>query len=151
MTALFVNAALIMALLIPSGSTGSRFASRENKNVRCEIVLQPATVKAGASGIIALRLTPVKGVHINTNPEIEFSLDSLSGVAWKGIVDLPKEAKTGFLRTSKPVTFGYEVGAHLPPGAYKVSGSVKYFYCSDAEGWCNRFAQPFVLTLTVIR
>ncbi len=151
MIATFINSVLVLALLLPTAGPGGRFTSKANKNVACEISLAPAKVKAGSAGTLTMRLSPAKGIHINTTPEIELTVDTLNGLSWGSAPDVPKDAKSGYLQPKKPVTFRYAVGSGVPAGRYTMKGTVKYFYCSDAEGWCNRYAQPFELTITVTR
>ena len=121
----------------------------EVRKVRCDIHLSSATLKPGAAGEIVLIFAPDEGIHINTDPPMEFEFEKSSFVHFKGITSLPKAATTGYLDTKKPVTYSFTLDKKIQKGKHTLKGSVHYFFCSDAEGWCNRFVQPIELTFTV--
>ena len=125
--------------------------SQENAHVRFEIRLASVTLQPGTTGEIALTLTPNEGIHINTDPAPEFEFEKNSFVHPVGITSLPKNEKTGYLDATQPVKYSFALGKNVPNRKYVLKGTVRYFFCSDAEGWCNRFVQPFELRYTVTR
>ena len=139
----------LFAVLIPILIPANTAAIEERREVRCDIHLASTTLKPGASGEIVLMFSPEEGIHINTDPAMEFEFDKSSPIHFTGITSLPKAAKTGYLDPSKPVRCAFTVNKSLKKGKHTLKGTVQYYFCSDTEGWCNRFSQPIELTFTV--
>ncbi len=141
-----VPALLMTAFLL----TATRPAgSEERREVKCDIQLASASMKAGATGEIILTFMPDEGIHINTDPAMEFEFAKDPTVHFTGITSLPKAPKTGYLDARRPVKYGFTLDKKIRKGKHTVTGTVRYYFCSDAEGWCNRFSQPIHLTFTV--
>jgi hypothetical protein len=139
----------LFAVLLPLVVPASTPAVLERREVRCDIHLASSALKPGATGEIVLMFSPEEGIHINTDPAIAFTFDSSSSIRFVGITSLPKAAKTGYLDPSKPVRCTFVVNKSTKRGKHTLKGTVQYYFCSDTEGWCNRFSQPIELTFTV--
>lgn len=141
--------ALVLLLLISfiSAVAGTAPGTQTNKQVAFTASLKETSVKAGSAGTLLIRLRPQKGIHINLKPAITIIVDSTDGILRSGTPNIPKA--DSFLNTSKPIVQQIVLPAGLKKGKAFISGTVTYFFCSDAEGWCSRFAQPFKVPLTV--
>ena len=139
----------LIAVLIPILGPAGSSASAERREVQCDIRLASSTLKPGGTGELLLTFSPEDGIHINTEPAMEFEFDKSSPVHLTGITSLPKSPKTGYLDPSKPVRCGFTVNKSAKKGKHVLKGTVQYYFCSDAEGWCNRFSQPIEITFTV--
>jgi hypothetical protein len=122
-----------------------------NSHVNFEASLVSTKIKPGAKGQIVVYLTPAKGIHINTNPEMQFDFQKIDHVHFLGITTMPKQKKTGYLDSARPVRYTFAVDKTMEKGTYTLKGTVQYFLCSDVEGWCNRFTQPIELTFSVAK
>ncbi|MBI3189167.1 MAG: hypothetical protein HYZ33_00815 [Ignavibacteriales bacterium] len=122
-----------------------------NKHVQCEIKLREQFLKAGSTGTMHILLTPTKGIHINLDPPMELKLDSSSGITKVEKLNIPKDEKKGYLDATKPVTVKFTISKKAKVGTLNLKGMFTYFYCSDAEGWCNRFKQPFDLKVNITK
>ncbi|TAK61388.1 MAG: hypothetical protein EPO24_05830 [Bacteroidetes bacterium] len=121
----------------------------ENKHVTFKASIVETSLKAGMTGTLQLTLTPTKGIHINLDPPMNVIMDSSASIGNVEKLTIPKNEKTGYLDASKPVTLKFKLAANVKPGKLNLKGTFTYFYCSDAEGWCNRFKQPIDVTVTV--
>jgi len=139
----------LVAVLIPMLASPNTSASMERREVRCDIHLSSTALKPGATGEIVLMFAPEEGIHINTDPAMEFEFDKSSPIHFTGITSMPKAAKTGYLDPSKPVRCTFTVNKSVKKGKHALKGTVNYYFCSDVEGWCNRSSQPIELTFTV--
>jgi hypothetical protein len=119
------------------------------RQVKCDIHLTSSTLKPGATGEILVSFSPEEGIHINTDPAIEFAFEKDPLVHFTEAVSMPKMAKTGYLDTKRPVKYTFTVDKKMPKGKHTLKGTMKYFFCSDAEGWCTRSSQPVELTFSV--
>jgi hypothetical protein len=105
----------------------------------------------GGTGEIILYLTPNEGIHINTDPAMEFEFEKQSSVHFLGITSLPMNAKTGYLNAEQPIKYSFALDKNISKGKHSIRGIVRYFFCSDTEGWCNRFVQSIDLRYTITR
>jgi hypothetical protein len=99
-----------------------------------------AALRRGASGAeIAVTLTPRDhDIKVNRAPSPRLTLDAAQQVLSLKPAKVEKgEKKEGYLDTTFPVVFPVEVGAHGHGGAF-VKGTLTYYYCSKAEGWCRK-------------
>lgn len=123
--------------------------SEERREVKCDIQLSSPSMKAGATGEIILTFSPEEGIHINTDPAMEFEFAKEPFVHFTEITSLPKAPTTGYLDARRPVKYGFTLDKKIRKGKHTLKGTVRYYFCSDAEGWCNRSSQPIHLTLMV--
>lgn len=140
----------ILLLILP-GLAVQKGSAQENPHVRAEIRLASTTMTQGGTGEIILYLTPNEGIHINTDPAMEFEFEKQTSIRFLGITSLPTNAKTGYLNAEQPIKYSFALDKNISRGKHSIRGSVRYFFCSDTEGWCNRFVQPIDLHYAVTR
>ena len=128
---------------------GSGNPKTDNDYVKTVINLKQQKLKPGASGEILIYLKPKKGIHININPKIEVKLDSSGIIASTGNLVIPQAPKTSSLDPAKPIKQSFKLSHNIKPGRAILKGTLTYYYCSDAEGWCSKFKQPVELTIIV--
>src|SRR5208283_2502184 len=139
---LFLLLLSLCSALLPSNG-------RAFTGVKSDIHLTSSTLKPGAKGEIVVSFAPEEGIHINTDPAIEFQFEKDTLVHFTGVASMPKVEKTGYLDTKRPIKYSFTLDKNIPKGKHTLKGSVRYFFCSDTEGWCNRSSQPIQLTFTV--
>jgi hypothetical protein len=122
---------------------------KDNQYVQLEVTVSAQTLKAGESGELRIAFTPAEGIHINTSPAVEFRVDSSSSFIMKGNAQQERDAVTGFLSTTVPVRQVFGVAQDTQSGPHILSGTVVYYYCSDAEGWCMKFRQRVEVPITI--
>ena len=122
-----------------------------NKYVKVEIAVQQKQLQAGTTGQLLISLKPQKGIHINIQPPLSVTLDDDSSAALSGtmVFSTVKKDTLELLDSSKPIKQSFTLAKQIKPGKMFLKGSFVYFYCSDAEGWCSRFKQPFNVEVTV--
>ncbi len=142
---------LIFSLLISSPGSGRNGSSAAtlNKFVRYKGGIDKLTFKRGAKGFLTFTLNPDKGIHINSDPAPSFVFDSTCGIAADGKLEVPKDEKTKFVSKKLPIKQGFLIPAGVTTGTVSIRGTLTYYYCSDAEGWCSRFKQPVEISVKV--
>lgn len=118
-------------------------------NEHVEVVMaHPTTMVLSGVDSLAFLFTPIAGIHVNTTPVFELRLDKNSPFE---LVGKPKfhPDENDYLAPRSPVTFSIKSKKGAAPGKQTLSGKLNYFYCSDKEGWCNRFTQPISITIDV--
>ncbi len=120
-----------------------------NEHVKLETSIQ-LSITPQSVGTVSFTFTPLEGIHVNTTPNIELKLEKNSLFE---IVGKPKYSKTDkdYLDISKPVIFTLSAKKELPAGKSVLKGKLNYYYCSDKDGWCNRFTQPVEMTIEIAR
>ena len=138
-----------LALLIVGLAGG--ISKPENEHVKISISATPSELKAGAQAQLLISLKPKKGYHIVTTPPMEIKLDSVSGIQVIGKLQIPQSTNKDYVETSKPIKQRITLASRLKPGTATIKGTLTYFYCSDAEGWCSKFKQPIELTIKIVK
>ena len=121
--------------------------------MRFSVRLEQSSLKRGATGALLLRLSPQKGIHINTVPPIAFTLDKSPGIALTGKLRYATVTvdTSVYIDTSETIRQSFTVAPSVNPGQQVLKGTLTYFYCSDAEGWCSKFKQPVEITMRVLK
>ena len=142
----------VLSVLVFSGVAAS-FSPPTNKYVRMSSKLQRSSLKPGGTSAFLFKLTPQKGIHVNTVPPIAFVLDSSSSVSLAGKLTFPtvRVDTSVYLDTAGEIKQPFAVARTLKPGPLMLKGTLTYFYCSDSEGWCSRFKQPIEVMITVVK
>ena len=112
------------------------------------IVTSPDTIFQSGPADIVVLFTPREGIHINTVPVFEFHLEKNSPFELAGPPKFQKNEK-GYLKSETPVTFSVKVKSGTRPGKNELKGSLTYFFCSDKEGWCQRYSQKVAATAEI--
>ncbi len=120
-----------------------------NKHVQFKVSIVEKAIKPGSAGTIQISLTPVKGIHINLDPPMSLKLDSTASITKVDELITHKNDANGYLDFSKPITVKFSVAKNTKPGKLSLKGIFIYFFCSDAEGWCNRYKQPIDLIANI--
>ena len=120
-----------------------------NKHVTVEM-RAPENISQTQDNEISFFLDPIDGIHINTNPKFELILDKKSTIEVIGKPSFQKN-ENGYLDTQAAIKFSVKPKASTKTGKQTLKGKLNYFYCSDKEGWCNRFSQPFEASITVTK
>jgi hypothetical protein len=101
--------------------------------------------RAGAPASVAVTFTPRDpDVRVNQEPAPRLKLDPA-----QNILDYRPPAKTApmapfdpstahYLEPAIPYAFPVSIKPGAAKGDHRVKGSVTYFYCSKAEGWCRK-------------
>ena len=142
---------IIVVLSIPIPCFGGGRTTSDNKYVQVSFSLRERQLRAGSNGLLLINLQPKKGIHVNLEPPPSVTFDTTDVLSAAGKLDVPKSEKTKFLDGSRAMKQPFTLSRKLKPGPVTLTGSLTYFYCSDAEGWCSRFKQPVELTINVMK
>ena len=139
----------LFLIAVPAFSGGP--SSGSNPWVATAVSAAPAKLRAGASTELRISLKPAAGIHIVLQPAIDVKLDSVTAVAGTGTLQVPAAADKEHLDPAHPVRLKITLAKDVRPGTLTLKGTLVYYYCSDAEGTCNKFKQPLELRLSVVR
>ena len=124
---------------------------KQNPSMATEFMVNKQKMKSNGDGLILAKFIPAPGIHFNAEILPEFYVDSLAPVFFSGDAEIPKIKKKGkeLLDERKPVTQKFAVKKNAKKGTYTIKATCTYFYCSEKEGWCNRFTVPFEFLLVI--
>ncbi len=140
---------LLIPLMITPAGTGKNDQSA-NKFVTYSVSVDKPALKAGSKGTLIFSLRPQEGIHINVQPAPGFLFDTTSGIRSGGNLEISKDSSSGYLSKRTPIRQGFLIPRGTKAGKLTLRGTLTYFYCSDAEGWCSRFKQPVETTIEVL-
>ncbi len=133
----------LMMFLLPAEK--QTLSSNEHVNIEMHV---PTALSAAKPAVLAFWMTPVEGIHINSTPVVELRLEKDSPFELVGSPRFQKDDKE-YLEISQPVEFTVKAKKGMSPGKQRLKGTLNYFYCSDKEGWCNRFSQKIEATVVI--
>jgi len=125
-------------------------SSTKNVDVQVSVALADSTISFGKTGIILVTFTPADDIHVNAVPPVEFSLRSARAFRLSSKPTQIADKESGYLLTRSPVAQPFRLSKSVPPGVYRMAGTVVYFYCSDIEGWCRKHVEPVECFVKVV-
>lgn len=150
LTGLPLSTAVVAAFLsLTAFAPGDETKTSSNPNVKVWTHLSRETFKPGDTGEITITISPAEGYHVNAKPPVEFKLAGDKAILLKGPLSQVTDKGNSYLSTRSPVRQSFYVRSTIKPGFHVLKGTVTYFYCSDAEGWCQRFQQPITISFSV--
>lgn len=141
--------AVLLSIVCLSYLSQSAEKPVKNKSVAFQIRLKEKAIKPGGMNSLLVSLKPNEGIHINLTPPISIKFDSSDAFKIDSALVLPKNPKNAYLDASKNIEQLFTVSKSAKPGGHEIKGVLTYYFCSDAEGWCSKFKQPFEVTLKV--
>ncbi len=96
----FYMAVLFLSGSLEAGTTGAT----PTDHVRLEVRPPSTSMRPGASGAVEFHFFPARGIHVNADPPVQFSLDSAVTVNLFGTPVMTTDPATGYLSTAVPVT-----------------------------------------------
>jgi hypothetical protein len=121
-----------------------------NEHVACRATLSALSFRSGDTGEIRVILTPASGIHVNGSPAPHVRLAPGSVAAATGGTEAGVAAN-GYLDSGSTIVQRFAIRRNAPAGTHVLRGTLTYYYCSDAEGWCMRRSQELELSLTITR
>lgn len=144
-----MKAIVIFTIALLLSPIGEKQTLTDNEHIKVELQ-SPEKISASKSGEVAFLFSPIEDIHINTIPIFEFRLDKNSLFEIVGNPRFQKNEKK-YLDIAKPIEFSIKAKKGTKPGKQMLKGKLNYFYCSDKEGWCNRFTQPVEVSIEVTK
>lgn len=127
--------------------TGPRTYSQDNS---VALSVSVSVADKGNTGTLSVSLGPPKGLHIKTTPAPEFSADTTSPIKVTSKMRF-RAAKNGLLDTKKPLEIDFSIPREIPAGTYPLKGTLRWFLCSDKEGWCRMDRKDISVNVVVAR
>lgn len=137
-----VVAALAGLAALPAGASGAE-PPEIPADVRVRVVPEPAA--AGAAAAVELTVEPRPGIRINRYPRIRLVVEDHPGLTAGGRAERGADRPPGhdedpddnyYAGPADPLRLELPVDGDATPGAYEVTGRLRYFYCVKQSGFC---------------
>ncbi len=147
--------ALLAVSSASSGSTGSSAKSEAPVAVAVEVI--PGTVGAGKDASVTVRLDPKPGIKMNKYPKIRLRIAEVPNLvaAAEGSVGSSAMPPADQLETNyyqgrvDPLTVTLHLDSRAAKGRHDVLGTLSYFYCVTASGFCAPVKVDLAIPVTV--
>jgi hypothetical protein len=123
-------------------------ASSQDNQVALSVSV--AFAGTGHSGTLSVMLEPAEGLHVNAVPAPEFAPDTASPLTVSGTLRFTT-TKNGQLDTTRPLEVDFSLPEGTPAGTYALKGTLRWFLCSDKEGWCRMDRRNISVTIAAGR
>jgi hypothetical protein len=133
-TAALVGLALPVAAADPSAEAASSYAVRAS--------VEPATLKAGASGTLRLTIEPVGAVHVDPRAPLKVTLSATPGLK----LGKAQLGRADAVTAGQGVSFAAPLTA-AAAGTQEVKAKLDFFLCTDQ--WCVKQARELSVAVDV--
>jgi hypothetical protein len=134
LTAALAGAALAAAAADPSADVASTYAVRAS--------VEPATLKAGATGTLRLAIEPVGTVHVDPRAPLKVTLTATPGLK----LGQAQLGRADAVPAGQGVSFAAPVTA-AAAGKQEVRAKLDFFVCTDQ--WCVKQARELTVAVDV--
>lgn len=141
----------LVAALSSASFAGPVVPPKEPAKVRVAV-----TSAAGGHGEFTLRLEPIPGVKINRYPKIKISVPEQPGLLAAAELShgderapAPEKLATNYYETVPALSVRLEIAEDTATGRHELEGSVKYFYCMPASGFCAPHRETFKIPVSI--
>lgn len=142
------SAFFLLLFAVSFAIAGDKPATKEY--VAVKVTVKEKSLKPGATGTLLISLKPEDGIHINLTPPMSAKVDTGTAFALTGTMKAPaKSDNAAYFDWSKKIEQPFTVSKSVKPGKLMLKGTFAYFFCSDAEGWCNRTKTPFEVSIAI--
>jgi hypothetical protein len=123
----------------------------EHEYVAVTVALSDSLVHPGDTTFVVVRFTPDGGISLNADPPPVILLQESSWFRADSNLVLPVDSSSGHLDAVEPLRKAVLVSKNGQKGGHSLTGTLRYYYCSDEEGWCTRSVVEFELPLTIVQ
>jgi hypothetical protein len=107
-------------------------------------------VEAGRDGVVTVSFDVIDGYAINRVPAIQLKLEAVDGIvlAESSMISPEKDPKSDDVYYVDVPEFDVSLKA-AKAGKYEIPGTLIYFFCSKADGFCSRQIVDVTVPVTV--
>lgn len=152
-------ASAVWALLAVSSALsapGDR-SVKSDAPVAVAVDVSPGTVGAGSDASVTVRLEPKPGIKMNKYPKIRLKIPGVpdlvapaEGSVGSATMPPPDQLETNYYHGGvDPLELKLHVDAKAGKGRHDLHGTLSYFYCVAASGFCAPMKVELAIPVTV--
>jgi len=127
------------------------FISPSEDLLKVNVSINPMRLRRGQEGKVVLKVSVKEGIRISSQPSFTIDLEPSDELVFPknffSASDLEIEIKDEdgkeYLDLKGPIEIPFSVNMDAKWGNHSLRGKIKYFACSQEEGWCLKYAAKF--------
>ena len=139
-----------LLVLVPILLLGFMFSGVEDL-LKVNVSIAPRRLRRGEEGKIVLRFTVKEGIRVSSQPSFTIDLEPSDELVFpKNFfsasdleIGIKEENGKEYLDLKEPIEIPFSVNMDAKRGNHIIEGKIKYFACSQEEGWCLKYTAKF--------
>jgi len=137
-------------LVLPFLLLGFMIAGVEDL-LKVDVSIVPRRLRRGEEGKIVLKFSVKEGIRISSQPSFTIDLEPSDELIFpKNFfsasdleIEIKEEEGKEYLDLKEPIEIPFSVSMDAKRGNHTIGGKIKYFACSQEEGWCLKYTAKF--------
>jgi hypothetical protein len=128
------------------------FVSSEAEDLlKVNVSINPRRLRRGEEGKVVLKFSVEEGIKVSSQPSFTIDLEPSDELVFpKNFfsasdleIEIKEEDGKEYLELERPLEIPFSVNMDAKRGNHTIRGKVKYFACSQEEGWCLKYTAKF--------
>jgi hypothetical protein len=128
------------------------FVSSEAEDLlKVNVSINPRRLRRGEEGKVVLKFSVEEGIKVSSQPSFTIDLEPSDELVFpKNFfsasdleIEIKEEDGKEYLELTRPLEIPFSVNMDAKRGNHTIRGKVKYFACSQEEGWCLKYTAKF--------
>ncbi|MGB3860812.1 MAG: hypothetical protein WBF32_04515 [Candidatus Aminicenantaceae bacterium] len=119
--------------------------------LKVNVSINPMRLRRGEEGKIVLKFTVKEGIRISSQPSFTIDLEPSDELIFPKNFFSASDLKIGikeedgkeYLDLKGPIEIPFSVNMDAKSGNHIIGGKIRYFACSQEEGWCLKYTAKF--------
>ncbi|MGD9344932.1 MAG: hypothetical protein PVH84_03660 [Candidatus Aminicenantes bacterium] len=119
--------------------------------LKVNVSINPMRLRRGQEGKVVLKVTVNEEVRISSQPSFTIDLEPSDELIFpKNFfsasdleIEIKEEDGKEYLDLKGPIEIPFSVNMDAKRGNHTLKGKIKYFACSQEEGWCLKYTAKF--------
>ncbi len=141
---------IIFPLIVPFLLLGFVSSGVEDL-LKVDVSINPRRLRRGQEGKVVLKFTVKEGIRVSSQPSFTIELEPSDELIFpKNFfsasdleIEIKEEDGKEYLDLKEPIEIPFSVNMDAKRGNHTIGGKIKYFACSQEEGWCLKYASKF--------
>jgi len=119
--------------------------------LKVDVSIAPTRLRRGEGGKIVLKFSVKEGIKVSSQPSFTIDLEPSDELIFpKNFfsasdleIEIKEEDGKEYLDLKGPIEIPFSVNMDAKRGNHTIGGKIKYFACSQEEGWCLKYTAKF--------
>jgi hypothetical protein len=119
--------------------------------LKVNVSINPMRLRRGEEGKIILKFTVKEGIRVSSQPSFTIDLEPSDELIFpKNFfsasdleIEIKEEDGKEYLDLKEPIEIPFSVNMDAKRGNHTIGGKIRYFACSQGEGWCLKYSAKF--------
>lgn len=119
--------------------------------LKVDVSINPMRLRRGQEGKVVLKFSVKEGIRVSSQPSFTIDLEPSDELIFpKNFfsasdleIEIKEEDGKEYLELKGPIEIPFSVNMDAKRGNHTIGGKIKYFACSQEEGWCLKYTAKF--------